>query len=246
MRKAFLFVLCLTFNSYAYGDQFRNIPGKLKHISESMNHIWGINTANKIFRCVKPCAGKWINVPGGLVQLDLGDMEVWGVNARHQIYKRSITGSGKWVQVRGGLKHVSASGNGYIWGVTGDNTIFKCKKPCSGQWIRVPGHLKQLDAGERYVYGVNKNNQVFGCYSHGKNGDWKLVSSKKMRYVSVGSRELFGVDLNSELFRCKLPCVGEWERIEIPCRAFLTQADASVGEIAVVSSRNRIYVRTLD
>ena len=135
------------------------IPGGLKHVSTSINYHWGVNTANHIFRCARPCAGAWIKIAGALKQVDVSDMEVWGVSSANDIYKRAADGSGSaWTKVSGKLKHVSASGNGYIWGVNSIDNIYLCKKPCNGQWVKIPGKLKQIDGGEQYVYGVSSGN----------------------------------------------------------------------------------------
>ena len=120
---------------------WQQIPGRLKHVTASVNYVWGVDTADKIYRCAKPCTGSnWVQVDGLLKQIDAGDEEVWGVNAADQIWKRPVDGSGSWQQIGGLLKHVSASGNGYIWGVNSDDIVFKSKKPCTtGGWITVDG-----------------------------------------------------------------------------------------------------------
>ena len=106
-----------------YGD-WENIPGGLTHVTASVNYLWGVNSADQIWRCARPCNGQnWVRVPGALRQVDADDHEVWGVNAAHNIYKRPVDGSGSWTQVTGALKHVSASGNGYIWGVNRNDNI---------------------------------------------------------------------------------------------------------------------------
>ena len=109
--------------------QWQQINGRLKHVSASVNYVWGVNSANSIFKCVKPCTGSnWVHIAGSLKQIDAGDEEVWGVTSTDSIYKRPVDGSGSWRLISGRLKHVSASGNGYIWGVNSNDQIFKCKK----------------------------------------------------------------------------------------------------------------------
>ena len=115
--------LCSTVTAYAYGE-WENIPGGLTHVTASVNYLWGVNSADQIWRCTRPCNGQnWVRVPGALRQVDADDHEVWGVNAAYNIYKRPVDGSGSWTHVTGLLKHVSASGNGYIWGVNRNDNI---------------------------------------------------------------------------------------------------------------------------
>ncbi len=81
--------------------QYRNIPGKQKYITTSTSYLWGVNTAEQIFKCDRPCTGSWKHIGGHLSQIDTGDMEVWGVNRYGNIWKRSIDGSGDWVRILG-------------------------------------------------------------------------------------------------------------------------------------------------
>ena len=53
----------------------------LKHVTTSVNYLWGVNSNDDIYRCASPCTGEWIHVPGKLEQIDAGDMEVSGVNS---------------------------------------------------------------------------------------------------------------------------------------------------------------------
>ena len=71
-------------------DQWTQVPGGLKHVTASVNYIWGVNNNNHIFICDNPCNGNWRQIPGALKQIDAGDMEVWGVNSVDDIYKRPV------------------------------------------------------------------------------------------------------------------------------------------------------------
>ena len=226
-----------------YGKDLTQIPGSLKHVSTSINYLWGVNSNNRIYRCSRPCNGQWAAVDGTLKQIDVSDMEVWGVNRHDFIYKRPADGSGSWVRVGGLLKHVSASGNGYIWGVNSADSIFLCKKPCNGQWKHIPGKLKQIDGGEEYVFGVNSANRVYRRPVDGSS-HWKLISQKKMKYVSIGAGKVFGVDESSKLFACDLPCNnGNWMDLEI-CTA-LDQVEATIGGAIVGTRTGAIYKGTV-
>ena len=221
--------------------QYRSINGgtRLKHISTSVNYIWGVTTDDRIFRCNRPCNGAWTQIPGRLAQVDVGDEEVWGVNSAHAIYKRPADGSGSsWTRIPGGLKHVSASGNGYIWGVNRNDQIFKCKKPCSGSWVGVSGALKQIDGGHDYVYGVNAQNHIYVRPVDGSGG-WRHIPGGLKHITASGRTEVFGVNAQNKVFRCKKPCVGEWELME----GSLKQCDATFDSLVGVNTDNYIFER---
>ena len=225
--------------SSIYGKDLTRISGSLKHVSTSINYLWGVNNQNYIYRCSRPCNGRWTKVPGTLEQVDVSDMEVWGVNRFYKIFKRPADGSGSWKRVNGLLKHVSASGNGYIWGVNSAGYIYSCKKPCNGNWRKISGRLKQIDGGEEYVFGVSGANTVYRRAVDGS-GRWKLIPRKKMKYVSVGSGKVYGVDESSNAFACNLPCEnGNWVDLEI-CTS-LDQIEATIGGKIVGTSSGAIY-----
>ena len=244
MKMSFISVLliiccsCVTFS-----HQWTEISGGLKHISSSVNYLWGVDSNDKIYRCTRPCTGNWVNIAGGLMQVDVSDIEVWGVTSANHIYKRSIDAGGSWVKVNGLLKHVSASGNGYIWGVNSGDYIYKCKKPCNGAWINVPGRLKQIDGGEKYVYGVNSGNTVYSRPVDGSGG-WFAVPGKKMQYVSVGHDEVFGIDEDSDVYRCKIPCIGNWEEMAFD-EGSMGEIDATIDGVFGVSTGGTIYEKEI-
>ena len=221
------------------GAEWTQIPlGGLIHVSANINYLWGVNAANQIFMCPRPCAsGKWKQIDGALKQLDVDDQEVWGVNKADQIYKRPVDGSGKWQNVGGRLKHVSASGHGYIWGVNSGDHIYKCKKPCSGGWVGVSGRLKQIDGGQEHVYGVNSANDAFRLPVNGSGG-WRHIPGMKLQYISAsGVDEVFAIDPKDNVFRCKKPCVGNFEQMG----GQLRQCDATVNGLFGVNAGQNIF-----
>jgi hypothetical protein len=195
---------------------WKQIPGKLKHVSVDPSWTWGVNSNNEIYKCKTPCSGLWSKVEGGLVQLDVGQDEVWGVNSSDDIYRRPKDGSGGWTQVPGKLKYVSSGPNGDVWGVNSLNNIYACVpgggKKCSGNWKQVSGSLKQLSVGSKEVWGVNGNNEIYKSPidSHGA---WSRVPGV-LKHVAVGTDAVVGVNTLDEIFTCDLPCTGNWSKIE--------------------------------
>ena len=211
------------------------------HVTASTNYLWSVNGANEIYKCSRPCAGKWERVAGALMQVDASDDEVWGVNKGHSIYKRPVDGSGGWKGIGGRLKHVSASGNGYIWGVNSGDHIYKCKKPCTGQWKNFGGRLKQIDGGYAFVYGVNSGGHVYLAPIDGSKG-WRHVPAPVlMNHVTAsGNIEVFATSRQGDVYRCKKPCVGEWEKMATNYNK-LSQCDASYDAILGVTSGGTIF-----
>ena len=241
---SFLIVLSASCAFSVHCFDWTQVPGGLTHVSTSINYHWGVNSADQIFRCARPCTGSWVKVDGALIQTDVSDMEVWGVNKGNNIYKRSTDGTGSWINIPGKLKHVSASGNGYIWGVNSADNIYVCKKSCNGQWKGIAGKLKQIDGGERYVYGVNSGNIVYYRPIDGS-GSWAAVTGKKMKYVSVGADAVYGVDEGSKVFECALPCTsgGAWKEVEF-CLP-MKQVEATVEELIGTSTSGAVYKRAI-
>ena len=229
--------------SEGHMEGWEQIPGGLKHVTASVNYVWGVNLNDDIFRCSRPCTGSnWVHVPGKLKQIDANDYEVWGVNSGDSIFKRAVDGSGDWVQVAGGLKHVSASGNGWIWGVNSADNIYKCKKPCSGSWIQVPGGLMQIDGGYTYVYGVSSDNLIWARNVDGS-GDWRQIPGTLKHITASGDDEVFGVAPNNDIYRCKKPCIGgsQWEKMD----GKVAQCDATIDGLFAIEPPYNIWRRRL-
>ena len=94
-----------------HAQNWVQIPGGLKHISGSVNYVWGVNSADEIsvyIMCPNPCTGQWVRIDGALTQVDAGYYEVWGVTSNDDIFRRKVDGSSSWILVPGKLKHVSA------------------------------------------------------------------------------------------------------------------------------------------
>ena len=188
------------------------------YVTASTNYLWSVNSAHEIYKCMQPCKEKWERVAGALMQVDASDAEVWGVNKDHAIFKRTVDGSGEWKNIGGRLKHVSASGNGYMCGVNSGDHIYKCKKPCTGQWKNVGGRLKQIDGGYAHVYEVNRHGQVFSAPIDGSKGWRHIPSSVAVNHVTAsGNNELFAISRQGDTYRCKMPCIGEWEKMSTNC-----------------------------
>ena len=88
------------------------VPGLLKHVSASGNgYISGVNKNDQIYKCKKPCSGRWYNVGGHLMQIDGGQGYVYGVNKNNDIFRLSVDDSGGWRHIPSKLKHVTVSGS---------------------------------------------------------------------------------------------------------------------------------------
>ena len=240
-RQVMILAGIMAFTALVSGQGFIHIPGKLVHVSGGLNYVWGVNRADDIFVCQRPCTGSnWQHIPGKLVQVDVDDTEVWGVNVNDDIFKRPIDGSGSWQQVPGKLVHVTASGNGYIWGVNVNGAIFNCKKPCSGQWTHIGAGLSQIDGGDREVYGVNFAEGVFTGPVDGSE-TWRYIPGGFKQITAGGVYDVFAVDGSDNIYRCRKPCVGEW--IQLDPGAKLAQCDATVNALFGINSNDDIFRR---
>ena len=233
---AFIPALMFLLATGALGSEWIKIPGSLKHITASINYLWGVNSNDDIFMCARPCTGGWVQIPGKLKQIDAGDMEVWGVTSNDDIFKRAVDGSGIWQHVGGKLRQVSASGNGYIWGVNLEKKAYKCKKPCKGHWEFVADFKKQADGGFVYVYAIGTNSLIYHRAIDGS-GFWSRIPGNLKWITSSGIDELFGVNSADEIWRCKEPCGGEWKRIS----GGKKQVDAAVDVLVGVNKDNNIW-----
>ena len=63
----------------------------------------------------------------------------------------------------GTLKQITASTTGnMLWAVNDAGSIYYCGKPClNGPWQQADGSLVEVDADANYVYGVNRNDEIY-------------------------------------------------------------------------------------
>ena len=69
------------------GNEFKQVSGKLVHVSAGESGVWGVNAGNNIFYW---SVARWQKVPGLLKQIDSGPKGiVCGVNQGDSIYCRN-------------------------------------------------------------------------------------------------------------------------------------------------------------
>ena len=159
-----------------------SLKGRLKQLSAAgKDWLWGVNSADAIWTCKKPCDdSKWTRIAGGLTQIEGGDKEVWGVNSTKRIYKMNQDHSNRWKYIPGSLDNIS-QGGGWVWGVNSSHNVYKCKQPCDGKWILDTVGIKEDTGSIR-----NKNecgNAAAKIYGNAKvfkardtqSGDWSWV-----------------------------------------------------------------------
>ena len=144
------------------------VVGSLTHVSASGNgYIWGVNEdavseIYNVFKCKKPCAGDWEEVGGKLRQIDGGFAYVYAINDVNKIFRTEVVGSVIWHYIPGTMNYITGSGRNEVFAVNSANEIYSCKKPCEGEWKQIDGSLKQIDAAVDAVFGVNRNDEIFG------------------------------------------------------------------------------------
>jgi hypothetical protein len=124
-------------------------------------------------------------------------------------------------KIKGKLGQISASGKDWLWGIDGDQ-IYTCEKPCNdGNWIHIPGELKQIEGGDKEVWGVNKNDNIYKMNQDHSNG-WRKIPGK-LKFVSQGGGWIWGINKDNNVYRCKSPCNGDWILDLIPRPPLITK-----------------------
>ncbi|XP_077312810.1 fish-egg lectin-like isoform X3 [Lithobates pipiens] len=162
-------------NIYHLVDKkWRQVPGKLIHVTFGPAGLWGINRENII---LKMQDNDWMPVSGYLKQVDAGgDKFLGGVNAQgnvyclDQIYTISRSSCVSFTPLNGTLKYYSC-GPKSCWGVNRDNNIYYrhnvSSMACQGtQWEQVGGSLEMLEVGtDGLVFGVDSEGNVLRSFT---------------------------------------------------------------------------------
>ncbi len=59
--------------------------------------IWGVNSADQMYKCKKSCNRAWIHGDGLLKQIDGGEKYAYGVNSNDGIYAIKLAGTDGWM-----------------------------------------------------------------------------------------------------------------------------------------------------
>lgn len=180
--------------------------------------VWGVNEKDAVFKCKKPCDGKWLDADGRIARISGGQDFVYGVNNKQAIFKMRIDGSGQWLDMDGRLDYITADHTEWLWG-THNGKVYRCAKPCNegeGRWLRVPGYAKQISAGQTEVYALNgdqnskHNSRVYARRADGT-GNWRLVRGGSLSWIDASSpKYVLGVNKEGAVFKCRKPCHGNW------------------------------------
>jgi hypothetical protein len=84
-----------------------------------------------------------------------------------------------------------AANDNWIWATAKNDDIYVCKKPCDGTsketfWHQFPGKLRQISTNNGSVWGVNRDDSVFGMGTRNDKGNWG-GNPARLRNISVGS-----------------------------------------------------------
>ena len=65
------------------------VDGLLKQIDAGDEEVWGVNSADHIFKRPADGSGRWTHIPGLLKHMIAsGNGYIWGVNSNDAIFKR--------------------------------------------------------------------------------------------------------------------------------------------------------------
>ena len=134
--------------------------------TEKPGEIWGVNSADQIWKASTPCPNdncNWQNVSGQLKYIAQGPHDVWGVGR--------------------GLK----IGTGPELG----SPVYRCTKPCNGQWTQVPStniSFDKLSVGKDIVFGLTSDYKMYYCPNTPDapcTGNWVFENDGGLESVSI-------------------------------------------------------------
>ena len=141
--------------------------------------VWGVNSADGIYKRPADGSGSWIRIGGALTHVSAsGNGHIWGVNANDDIYVCKKPCNGAWKNIPGKLRQIDG-GEEYAFGSNAAMDVYRRAIDGSGDWYRIPGgqKMKYVSMGIGVVFGVDKEGAVFQCTLPCNTGDWKEVST---------------------------------------------------------------------
>ena len=104
---------------------WKQIPGKLKHVSINNNRLYGVgpnNVNSEIYKADNYKSPNWVKVNGLLKQVDLNNNLACGVNSNNEIF--CSDNDSEYQKLPGNLKYISVNKNRRLYGVGADDSIY--------------------------------------------------------------------------------------------------------------------------
>ena len=99
-----------------------------------------------------------------------------------------------------------------LWGVNGNDNIFKFGDD-QNSWKQIARSLKNVSSsGKDYIWGANKNDDIFTCVKPCDDGKWTHVPGK-LKQVSADDEYVWGVNSGNYIFRKKVNNSDNWKNI---------------------------------
>jgi len=112
----------------------------------ALGYVYAVaRLTRKVFKCEKPCFGKWEEIMDtsgvddfSFDAIDSDEVYTWATNQQSgKLYRRLNHETQLWTYISGRIEIFSTSGAHALYGVSGEDTgtILTCIKPCEGNWV---------------------------------------------------------------------------------------------------------------
>lgn len=179
---------------------WRQLPGKLTHVSVSGNQLYGVNANDQIYFSASSSNPEWVPLPGALRQISGDGKQICGVNAGEGIFCADSYGSNKanWRQLPGALTNVEVR-NGHLFGSNNGRSVFQGKSVGSPDWHQVSeSSFKQVSFDGKRACGINEEGLWCGDYSNLPD-TWHKYGTN-FEYVSANGDDVYALDLYGHIY----------------------------------------------
>ena len=213
--------------------------------------LWGCNRGRKIYTAVVTASDDpklpWKQVDGSCVQLDSSFKWVYCVNSGDNIYRRPVDNSAGWAKTDGRLTCVSVTDSGFVWGCNREQNIFTARADAPAArmgWVHVSGKCVQIHASSKWVYCVNKEDNIFRKPVNNSSG-WTQTDGRLTCITVTDSGYVWGCNRNQNIFTARADATASkmgWVSVGGKC----VQIHACGDWVYCVNENSKIYRKPVD
>ncbi len=179
-------------------QQWDNVPGQLKQVSNSGSVVCGVNANDDIY-CMTDGQNGWGQLYGKLRNISVDGVKACGTNAGNDIWCTDNVNTPNWIQVNGSAKVIDMD-NGKMIIVSSDNDKLYVADFKKSNWKLIDNTktFKHVSIFNKSIAAVDTNFDMWYAADY-DTPNWRKLSGKWL-YVNIDNGNICGINTENAVF----------------------------------------------